>query len=684
VGVPQSPPQTLSFGVGETDKTVAITVKGSYRISPTLGFTLNASRSDTGETAAGVGSIRNLNSTIVTNTNPTGYGSLFGAIQSSNQTPGPHTISFNVPTAGSVVIAVPSQLPPLTNPATNVLDATTQPGNGPVPRVTLDGAKIPGPAGGLVVLGGATTIRGLGISRFGGPGIVLDQAGNDTVDSCTIINTGQAGIAVRQASPHDRIIGNMILGAGAAGVRLFGSSGDVVSGNTIEDSNESGILIQNGSSGDLVSGNTILDSFESGILIQSGSAGITVTRNIVLGSVDGSGVRIEGGRGDVVTSNVLGAAGQGNYDDGVSVLGASGTVVGGTAPGAGNLIQANGLVGVRIAGAGATGNTVAGNTIGVGPGVVTGKGTAAAAGTAGATGQGNLNGGVFLDGATGNVIGGADPAARNLISGNGGPGVQVTQGGSNAILGNWIGVDSTGTAASGNAFDGVFLDRTSGNVVGSGQAGVGNVISGNGYVGVRVSGTSTAFNTIQGNRIGTNAAGTAAVGNVYDGVFITQGANHTLVGGLATAVGNLISGNGGVGVQIFGAGASANVVASNRVGTDASGLFAVPNQSEGVFVNAASGNAIGLPGAGNLLSGNVGSGLQLYTAGATGNTVQGNAIGLNSLGLPVLGNAVGIFLDAAGPNVLGGPGPAANTVAGNRSGQVVTTTPGGVAALRRV
>ena len=43
-----------------------------------------------------------------------------------------------------------------------------------------------------------------------------------------------------------------------------------------------------------------------------------------------------------------------------------------------------------------------------------------------------------------------------------------------------------------------------------------------------------------------------------------------------------------------------------------------------------------------------------------------------------------IFLNAAGPNVIGGPGTAGNIVAGNRNGQIVTagTAAAGVTALR--
>ncbi len=149
----------------------------------------------------------------------------------------------------------------------------------------------------------------------------------------------------------------------------------------------------------------------------------------------------------------------------------------------------------------------------------------------GSTGQGNLYGGVFLNNATGVLIGGSNLNARNLISGNGGAGLEILDGEGNTVQGNWLGVDSNGNAAAGNALDGIYLLDTSDNLVGGIAANEGNVVSGNGYVGVRIAGASSALNSLQGNRIGTNSAGTAAVGNAYDGVFLTQGANHTFIGG---------------------------------------------------------------------------------------------------------------------------------------------------------
>jgi hypothetical protein len=72
---------------------------------------------------------------------------------------------------------------------------------------------------------------------------------------------------------------------------------------------------------------------------------------------------------------------------------------------------------------------------------------------------------------------------------------------------------------------------------------------------------------VQGNVIGLNAAGTAALGNV--GYGITFGAVNGVVGGTSPADRNLISGNGG-GIRLAGEG---NQIQGNHVGTDRTGTW---------------------------------------------------------------------------------------------------------------
>ena len=90
----------------------------------------------------------------------------------------------------------------------------------------------------------------------------------------------------------------------------------------------------------------------------------------------------------------------------------------------------------------------------------------------------------------------------------------------------------------------------------------GNVISGN------MAGIVAASNTtIQGNRIGTNATGTTAIPNTNEGISL-EGSN-SLIGGLTNGQGNLISGNGQDGILLNNA--NTNTIVGNLIGTDAAG-----------------------------------------------------------------------------------------------------------------
>src|SRR5205823_8186533 len=111
----------------------------------------------------------------------------------------------------------------------------------------------------------------------------------------------------------------------------------------------------------------------------------------------------------------------------------------------------------------------------------------------------------------------------------------------------------------------------------------------------------------QGNRIGTNAGGSRAVPNQFWGVAIF-GAVKNLVGGTGPGEGNLISGNGHDAVGLLGDG---NVVQGNFIGLNLAGNAAIPN-FWGVFIHSgARNNLVGgtAPGASNVISGNTGSGL---------------------------------------------------------------------------
>ncbi len=103
-------------------------------------------------------------------------------------------------------------------------------------------------------------------------------------------------------------------------------------------------------------------------------------------------------------------------------------------------------------------------------------------------------------------------------------------GSSNTVVaGNLIGTNAAGTAALANANDGIRVEgNTSNTRIGTNGDNVSdtaerNVISGNSQYGITVLNTGTNVTKISGNYIGTNLAGTAAIGNVGGGVQANNG-----------------------------------------------------------------------------------------------------------------------------------------------------------------
>ena len=134
----------------------------------------------------------------------------------------------------------------------------------------------------------------------------------------------------------------------------------------------------------------------------------------------------------------------------------------------------------------------------------------------------------------------------------------------NLIVGNWIGVDSTGTVDLGNTVDGITISANN-NTIGTSAAADRNILSGNDDEGVDV-GPGINATVIRGNYIGTNATGTAVIGNGdalagNDGGVRLDG-NNTILGGTVAGEGNLVRGNWGPGVIVNGTG---NTVLGNSI-----------------------------------------------------------------------------------------------------------------------
>ncbi|SIN77733.1 Right handed beta helix region [Singulisphaera sp. GP187] len=321
----------------------------------------------------------------------------------------------------------------------------------------------------------------------------------------------------------------------------------------------------------------------------------------------------------------------------------------------------NGFAGSGILIQGAGGNQLERNAIGTS--------------SDGESAQGNGLAGITIHESSNNRIGGVASAAGNVVSGNFGSGIILsgTSAKHNVVQGNHIGTDLDGNDPLGNQLDGIVLDNAPENRIGGVEPGQGNLISGNQLTGLRILGPGATGNLAQGNQIGTDRTGTRAIGNAFDGIF-DSGAPGNTIGGTAAHAGNLISGNGGVGIQIHSRKASGNVVQGNLIGTDVTGTLPVGNAHGGVFLNNARGNTVGgtTQGARNVISGNPLVGVQLAGRTATGNVVQGNLIGTDIQGAPHLGNTIGLFLGGTTGNTIGGSGSANNTVKGNVQADIAT------------
>jgi hypothetical protein len=409
----------------------------------------------------------------------------------------------------------------------------------------------------------------------------------------------------------------------------------------------------------------------NGLVLQAGSS---VIRSLCVNRFSGDGIRIESLGGNLIEGNFVGTdptgtLSRGNGVGGVTISDSALNRVGGTTAAARNLISGRNLAGVYITGRSATGNLVQGNWIGTD--------------VSGSAPLGNTNNGVLIVGAPDNLVGGQTPEARNVISGNGQSGVYLMGSAAtgNWVQGNFIGTDRTGTKALSNKVDGVTIYRAPGNTIGGAEPGAGNVISGNGERGVYVNGTGADGNRVQGNLIGTDLTGAQALGNTYTGVGIS-GASINLVGGAGSGAGNVISGNLQSGVAISDTNAIGNSVQGNLIGTDAGGTLALSNRLDGVRLSGlVSNNLVGgtSPGAGNVISGNAQSGIYIYGSNTANNVVQGNLIGTDRTGSARVRNQwAGVHCNGTPGNWVGGTAPGArNVISGNYySGLFLTNTTG--------
>jgi hypothetical protein len=579
-------------------------------------------------------SLRSSSDCVVSSAGDSGLGTLRWCL--ANALAG-QTVTFSplvFPPANPVTISVTSQLPWLTQG-----NVTIDAGNA---SVVLDGTNAPPDTPGLVVASDHNAVKGLQIVSFAGDGVqIRDGAKSNCIGGDRSRGNGPMGE------------GNRISANGGNGVSIFGSGtmSNTVSGNfvgtdlsgTVAIGNQNGILIA-----EAASHNTIGGDREGERNVIGGNRGADVaigdagtTHNIVENNLIGTD-----STGKAAVRTV--PPGGGCCTVGVQVAGGAqhNTV------GPGNVINGE-FFGVQIVNNGTDDNIVIGNLIGTD--------------TTGTSGIGNFCIGIYVGGgAQSNRIGGSTSRERNVISGNGVSGVSIGDRGtiSNTVVGNFVGTDISGMVALGNMGPGGAIHVwSSGNQIGGANTGERNVVSGNMDSGIVLQGSGATGNTVMGNYAGTDASGMMPLGNKGVGIGVVGGAPSNVIRG------NVVSGNGGDGIQVCDTGADYNVVVGNLVGTDSSGTIPIPNGGGGVricpglYFNRVGGTK---PDERNLLSGNTYG----VVFGGADNLVLGNLIGTDISGTQPLGNwASGVHLDPGGRNFVGGATTAErNVISGNGTG----------------
>jgi titin len=296
------------------------------------------------------------------------------------------------------------------------------------------------------------------------------------------------------------------VGCTVAGVR------NVISGN-----NDWGVVIfSSGTDANVVQGNYIGPSAGGSFAIPNGFDGVQVSggakSNIVGGVTPGAGNVISGNssyglaigetntdntvvQGNLIGVNINGTVAMYNTFAGIVVYGdAHFTQIGGTTPGARNIISGNLSQGIIISDPGTSATLVQGNFIGVD---ITGSVAI----------PNGFSGVQISGGCQSNTIGGAI-GARNIISGNSNYGVYIanTNTDANIVQGNTIGLDVTSTNDSAYHVAGVIIVHAArSNQIGGTTLGSANLIASNASDGVQVFDAGSTNNSIRGNSIFGNA-----------------------------------------------------------------------------------------------------------------------------------------------------------------------------------
>ena len=571
--------------------------------------------------------------------------SLRAAIEEANAIAGPNIISFGL--ASGTQINIDSELEITDNETTINADL----GGDGKPDIII--ASTAAGSNGFHIRSADNVIQGFNLILFtngaGGPAAILidgaaatankiitnyigtNLAGDNTTAATTnfrslrIIN-GASGNFIGDAS----IIGRNVISGNTFGLEINASDNNQVIGNIFGLDATGSIDLGNG---DL--GIEIINSV--GTIIGSPADG----RNFISGN-NSSGIEINNSASTSVINNFIGVnaagnAGVGNSADGITITGNStGTTIGDGAATGGNLISGNSNQALEI---GSSGVNVLGNIVGLDV-----SGTAAIPNTSIAI--------WVRAGATGITIGNGTADGRNIVSGNTGHGIQLSDG-SNTVQGNYVGLGTDGDQLLGNSGIGVFVTAGADNEIGGVLAGEGNVISGNSAA-IQI-GAGAHF--VYGNTIGLDATRAFVRAN-NEGIRLTGTAKGVLIGDVTVAGANFISGNTTDGIYIDGANVNTNTIQNNYIGVLGDLTSPAGNGANGIAISGdANLNTIN----NNVISNSGTNGIEVNGAFAPltmNNTFSQNSIFNNTnKGISIVAGAQG--------NVLP---PVINTIDANVSG----------------
>lgn len=410
-------------------------------------------------------------------------------------------------------------------------------------RFQFDAISI-GTAGGNTIAGNylGTDVTGLQ-ARPNRYGIYVYNSSNNQIGGVTladrnVISANNSGgvyiVGTANSGGSNTIQGNFI-GVGSDGVTalankaqglIISSPSNTIGGttstiptgpcsgacNVISSNLSSGILleanvpntvIQGNYIGADVSGSLLRRNQRDGIEFNSGGNNIQIggvtpsARNVISGNSRGeifvrgtahSGITIQG---NYLGLNASGSRALGNGEYGIFLAGGE-TIVGGTQPGAGNVVSGHLYYGIALdygrcdGGGSCSYATILGNYVGTDA-----TGTVAVP---------NQQGIVNIANSYPAVVGGIESGARNVVSGNLQNGIITSYGMS--VLGNYIGVDASGYQPLGNGKFGIEVQGHQAQI-GRPIAGAGNVIAYNGDDGISVR-YENDYNSIAGNSIYSN------------------------------------------------------------------------------------------------------------------------------------------------------------------------------------